>query len=82
MNTRHLQRLLGSIDDTGEVVVSGARGHRDLLHSVWRSAQDEANDAFAIWCERGGCEPWVVYLAATDRADAAFDAFAGRRDVV
>jgi hypothetical protein len=78
MTVRHLHRLLRRLDDTREVVVPGTPEQRDLLHAVWRSAQDEANSAYATWCELGDRRSYLAYQAATDRADAALAALADR----
>ena len=70
---RHLQNLLRGLEDTRELVVSRSRDG-DVLSEVWRAAQDEADDAYAAWCEHRGLEPYLLYRAAADRADAAMDA--------
>lgn len=75
MTVRQLHNLLRGLDDTREVVVRRRRGSRsgDLLKEVWRSAQDEADSAYAAWCERRGRDAYLAYRAAADRADAALD---------
>ena len=80
MTVRQLHQLLRGLDDTREVVVRRAATESDLLHAVWRSAQDEADEAYDHWCEAGGAEAFCGYRAAADRADAALDALlAGHR---
>jgi hypothetical protein len=70
---RHLQNLLRGLEDTRELVVSRCRDG-DVLREVWRAAQAEADDAYEAWCEHHGLEPYLLYRAAADRADAAMDA--------
>lgn len=78
MNVRELKRLLGELEDTGELVLYGTRPDAsmpDLLHA-WRSACDESNSALDTWRRSCSCEAFAVYRAAADRADAAQDALA------
>lgn len=73
MTGRQLHSLLHGLEDTHELVMrQGTDG--DVLAQVWRSAQDEADDAYADWQERGGGDAYLTYRAAADRADAALDA--------
>ncbi|HWH96111.1 MAG TPA: hypothetical protein VNT03_19770 [Baekduia sp.] len=73
MTVRQRHNLLRGLDDTREVVVMrGADG--DVLKQVWRAAQDEADDAYDAWHEHSGSDAYLLYRAATDRADAALDA--------
>lgn len=76
MTVRQLHNLLRGLDDTREVVVRRRRGgrHGDVLGEVWRAAQDEADAAYAQWCELRGRDAYLAYRAAADRADAALDA--------
>jgi hypothetical protein len=76
MTVRQLQNLLRGLDDTRELVVANGRDG-DLLQEVWRDAQDEADEAYAVWREVGGREAYLAYRAAADRADAALDAVIG-----
>jgi hypothetical protein len=76
MTVRQLHQLLRGLDDTRELVVSRTPT-TDVLHAVWRAAQDEADHAYAGWCEHGGREAYLAYRAAADRADAALDAVMG-----
>lgn len=73
MTVRQLHNLLRGLDDTREVIVRRSR-HGDVLQEVWRAAQDEADLAYAAWCERRGRDAYLAYRAAADRADAALDA--------
>jgi|tagenome__1003787_1003787.scaffolds.fasta_scaffold20563994_3 hypothetical protein len=73
MTVRQLHQLLRGLDDTRELVVSRPPDG-DVLHAVWRAAQDEADLAYADWCEHAGLESYLAYRAAADRADAALDA--------
>ena len=75
MTVRQLHQLLRGLDDTREVVV-GRGPSEDVLHAVWRAAEDEAGEAYAAWHEHPGREGWLAYRAAADRADAAMDALA------
>jgi hypothetical protein len=75
MTVRQLHNLLRGLDDTREVVVRRrGRRHGDVLEEVWRAAQDEADHAYAAWCELRGRDAYLLYRAAADRADAALDA--------
>ena len=76
MIIRQLQNLLQDLADTCELVVARA-GSGDVLHQVWQVAQEEADAAYAWWCERPGREGYAAYRAAADRADAAMDAVMG-----
>jgi hypothetical protein len=76
MTVRQLHLLLRGLDDTREVVVRRAPAHADLLQAVWRSAQDEVNEAYLLWLEEPGAVAYHGYRAAADRADAALDALA------
>jgi hypothetical protein len=76
MTPRQLHQLLRGLDDAGEVVY-GRGPSEDVLHAVWRSAQEEADQAYGRWAEIGGREAYLAYRAAADRADAAMDALAG-----
>jgi hypothetical protein len=42
--------------------------------ATWRDAQNDANAAYAAWCQIAGAESYSVYRAAQDRADEAQDA--------
>jgi hypothetical protein len=73
MTVRQLHNLLRGLDDTKELVVSRTPDG-DVLHDVWRAAQDEADHAYAAWQEFHGREAYLLYRAAADRSDAAMDA--------
>ena len=75
MTVRQLHQLLRGLGDTREIVI-GHGPSEDVLHAVWRAAQDEADDAYAAWREHPGREAYLAYRAAADRADAALDALA------
>jgi hypothetical protein len=75
MTVRQLHNLLRGLEDTREVIVRRRGGrHGDVLKEVWRGAQDEADAAYAVWCELRGRDAYLAYRAAADRADAALDA--------
>jgi hypothetical protein len=74
MTVRQLHNLLCGLDDTREVVVRRRSRNGDVLAEVWRAAQDEADQAYACWCELRGRDAYLAYRAAADRADAALDA--------
>ncbi|WP_445149348.1 hypothetical protein [Baekduia sp. Peel2402] len=75
MTVRQLHNLLRGLDDTREVVVRRRGGRQgDVLKEIWRGAQDEADAAYALWCELRGRDAYLAYRAAADRADAALDA--------
>jgi hypothetical protein len=73
MTVRQLHNLLRGLDDTKELVVSRT-ADGDVLREVWRAAQDEADEAYALWQELPGLDGYLLYRAAADRADAALDA--------
>ena len=81
MTVRQLHNLLRGVDDTLEVVITrrgrGRGRYGDVLEEVWRAAQDEADAAYAAWCESRGRDAYLAYRAAADRADAALDALVG-----
>lgn len=78
MTGRQLHDLLHGLEDTREIVMPrGTAG--DGLHDVRRAAQDDADEAYAMWRERGGEEAYLAYRAAADRADAALDALIAQR---
>jgi hypothetical protein len=78
MTVRQLHQLLRGLDDTRELVVSRMPSG-DVLHAVWRAAQEEADEAYHAWCEHRGRECYLAYRAAADRADAALDAVVAYR---
>lgn len=56
--------------------------HPDPLTASWLDAEADAIAAYEQWSFEGGEEPYAVYLAYADQADAAQDALAaasGRR---
>lgn len=79
MSAKDLKELLEHLDDTHEIVVLGPvaepddEGPEELLR-CWRDAEDEAAIAYRIWCAKPGAEPYAVYRAAADRAEAAQEA--------
>jgi hypothetical protein len=75
MTVRQLHQLLRGLDDTHEIVIGRGSGE-DVLHAVWRAAEDDADEAYAAWREHPGREAYLAYRAAADRADAALDALA------
>jgi hypothetical protein len=76
MTVRQLHNLLRGLDDTREVIVGRRGRHDDVLMEVWRAAQDEADGAYAAWCEARSRDAYLAYRAAADRADAALDTLA------
>lgn len=75
MTVRQLHNLLRGLEDTREVIVRRRGGRQgDVLRDIWRAAQDEADAAYAQWCELRGRDAYLAYRAAADRADAALDA--------
>jgi hypothetical protein len=73
MTVRQLHNLLRGLDDSRELVVAQGRDG-DILEEVWRAAESEAEEAYAVWREVGGRDCYLAYRAAADRADAALDA--------
>lgn len=82
MSAKDLKDMLERLEDTREIVLGPVVAPDDLpfpvdeLLFVWRDAEDEASCAYEIWRERPGVESYAVYLAATDRAEAAQQALA------
>ena len=82
MSGKDLKDLLGHVEDTRELVLRTPEDDLDVdwrldeHFLVWAGARAEANEAYAAWRERPGGEPYAVYLAAEDRADAAEEALA------
>ncbi|WCB95624.1 hypothetical protein DSM104299_04373 [Baekduia alba] len=74
MTVRQLHNLLRGLDDSRALVVKQRRGGGNVLKEVRRTAQDEADDAYAAWREQPGLDGYLRYRAAADRADAALDA--------
>ncbi|HET6507660.1 MAG TPA: hypothetical protein VFG42_12795 [Baekduia sp.] len=74
---RQLHNLLRGLDDTREVIVGRRGRHGNVLKEIWRAAQDEADHAYAGWCELRSRDAYLTYRAAADRADAALDALVG-----
>jgi hypothetical protein len=73
-DTHTLHELLDSVEDTRDIVVRRYDAD-DLAQAVWKSARDDAHEAWTTWARRPGRESWAVYLAAQDREDAAFAPF-------
>jgi hypothetical protein len=79
---RQLLTVLDEIPDTGEIVILvPPRQEDDELVLAWRAAHREADAALADWRLRHTREAFAAYRAAEDRADAAQDALASRRNV-
>ena len=80
MTSLELREILDHLDDTLELVLPGLRERddTDALVMAWLIANREAGVALRSWCRRGGQEPYTLYRAAADRADAAQDALALR----
>jgi hypothetical protein len=81
MSGKDLRELLHAVDDTRELVlrplaVAGESWRADELYLAWSAARDEACDAYGVWHLHRGGDAYAVYVAAEDRADAAFAALA------
>jgi hypothetical protein len=83
MSTRELKELLERVEDTRELVIAPTQQPQDgvaepatELHAVWKAASRDATLAYDAWCRSPGGDPYAVYRAAADRADAAADALA------
>jgi hypothetical protein len=82
MSAKDLKDMLERLEDTREIVLGPIAAPDDLpfpvdeLHFVWRDAEEEAACAYQLWRERPGAEAYAVYVAASDRADAAQHALA------
>jgi hypothetical protein len=53
--------------------------HPDPLTASWLDAESDAIAAYEQWSHDGGAEPYAVYLAYADQADAAQDALSAAR---
>ena len=81
MSTRLLLELLDDLADTGEIVIRPhAPAAADELLEAWRDARAEANAALEDWRLWRTAAAFAAYRAAEDRADAAQDALAARRN--
>jgi hypothetical protein len=77
MTREQLHDLLEELEDTQEIVIRRAASETEgELMAAWREAREDAGEAFAAWATAGGRTAFAVYLAAEDRADAAFAALA------
>jgi hypothetical protein len=47
---------------------------RSELYALWTVAQAEANLAYDAWSASPGADAYAVFVAASDRADAALNA--------
>ena len=75
MTREQLHDLLEELEDTQEIVIRRAASETEGdLMAAWREAREDAQDAFAQWATAGSSTAFAVYLAAEDRADAAFEA--------
>jgi hypothetical protein len=81
MSGKDLRELLHAVDDTREHVLrpltgAGEDWRVDELYLAWLAARDEAHDAYDCWRLQHNRDSYAVYVAAEDRADAAFAALA------
>jgi hypothetical protein len=74
MTREQLHDLLEDLEDTQEIVIRRTGEDEGGLMGAWSDALDDARCAFAHWLATGGRHAHAVYLAAEDRADAAFAA--------
>jgi len=76
-----LHEVLDAIPDTGEIVIRPypRQDAVDELLEAWRAARAEANAALEDWRATGGRAAFAVWRVAEDRADAAEDFLAARR---
>ena len=82
MTVQQLHVMLGSLDDTRELVLASPHGDEgDPLFAAWMVAERRAVHALAAWRDRGGAEAYAAYRAAADEADAAQDAYAAATPV-
>jgi hypothetical protein len=81
MSGKDLRELLHAVDDTRELVLrpirdADAHWRVDELYLAWSAARDEAREAYEGWRMLHGRDPYAIYIAAEDRADAALAALA------
>lgn len=55
---------------------AGGGWYRAELYCAWRAASGEADDTYAHWSRTLAHNDYAVYVAATDRSDAAVAALA------
>jgi hypothetical protein len=81
MSSHQLQAVLDGILDTGEIVIRPQlRFAADELLQAWREARADATAALEAWRTLRSREAFAAYRAAEDRADAAQDTLAARRN--
>jgi hypothetical protein len=78
MSSKHLNDFLAELDG-GETFVL-APDSEDALRSSWVEAAREAREAYAHWRQSKDLASYALYRACADRADAAQDALAARRE--
>jgi hypothetical protein len=76
MTAQQLHSMLGTLDDTRELVLDAQAGEQHPLLVAWHVADRRAARALAGWRRSRGSEAYAAYRAAADEADAAQDAFA------
>jgi hypothetical protein len=79
MTAQQLHSMLGSLDDTRELVLDAPQADEDHpLFTAWLVAERRAARALAAWRTRSAApvEAYAAYRAAADEADAAQDVLA------
>jgi hypothetical protein len=77
MTVQQLHSMLGTLDDTRELVLDGPQAsEQEPLFVAWRVADRRAARALAAWRARPGPDAYATYRAAADEADAAQEALA------
>jgi hypothetical protein len=76
MTVQQLHSMLGTLDDTRELVLDAPADEQHPLLVAWRVADRRAARALTAWRRTGGSDAYAAYRAAADEADAAQDAFA------
>jgi hypothetical protein len=78
MTVQQLQSMLGTLDDTRELVLDAPQAdEHHPLFSAWLAAQRRAGRALAAWRVWGGAEAYAAYRAASASSAAAQDVLAG-----
>jgi hypothetical protein len=72
MSTSDLRSLLDDVPDTLEIVLRRSPSWSPVFET-WRDAAEEATEALGAWRRHPSRGAYVVYRAAQDREDAAFD---------
>ena len=75
MTVQQLHLMLGTLDDTRELVLDAPQAdEHHPLFTAWLVAERRAARALEAWRRCAGADAYAAYRAAADEADAAQDA--------